>query len=483
LPSVELVIAAFLGIMTLASVLAQRVRLPYTVILVLLGMALAAFSLSALLGVNLLYDSLVGGGLFVGLVVPPLIFEAMMDVPAVELKAVIRPAVTLATAGVLIATVVGGLLLWQLANLPIYTSFLFAALIAPTDVATVLEVFRRAKVPSKLATLLETEAAFNDATGIVVFSILLASLSLQSLSFLSAVSQFVYVFGGGVLVGLLIAYAAKYLSHLVTDSLSQTALTISTVYGSYALASALGVSGLVAVAIVGLFYGSVTGGAKLPESTRGAVRVFWEIAAFLANSVAFLFIGLSSDIFRLATGLFAIATAYLAVTIARVASVYPILTIFDQLGQKSPLKWKNVAMLGGMRGALSIALAASLPASLASRDLIATMVLGVAFISILGQGPLLSRYIHGRFEEETLRQTTPVNTVTPAVGDRQASQPPDNEAASTSARPDVELGLTGQEKLEKTEDSAPAADKGTVERRDRSEEILAPHAEEKTTED
>jgi CPA1 family monovalent cation:H+ antiporter len=91
-----------------------------------------------------------GGGLFVGLVVPPLIFEAMIHLRASDLRAVIKPSLALATVGVLIATSVGGLILWKVVGLSPYVSFLFAALIAPTDTVTVLEVFRRVKVPSKL---------------------------------------------------------------------------------------------------------------------------------------------------------------------------------------------------------------------------------------------------------------------------------------------------------------------------------------------
>ncbi len=91
----------------------------------------------------------------------------------------IKPSLALATIGVLIATVVTGLILWQVVGSSIYMSFLFAALIAPTDVVTVLETFRHVKVPSKLATLLDTEATFSDATAIIVFTIILSTIGLQ----------------------------------------------------------------------------------------------------------------------------------------------------------------------------------------------------------------------------------------------------------------------------------------------------------------
>ncbi len=398
--NLDLVIASLLGIMILASLVSQKARVPYTMVLVIIGAGIAALSLSKLIGVELIYSNLISGGLFVGLVAPPLIFEAMMKVPTTEFRTVLRPSFVLATFGVLISTLVTGVLLWQLAKVPLFTSFLFAALISPTDVATVIEVFRRVRVPIRLSTLLETEAALNDATALVVFSTLLTSLGGSSLSVINDLLQFILVLGGGVVVGVLVALGAVHLSGYLTDPLSETALTIASVYGSYAVAASLGLSGLIAVAIVGLYYGRVSGRGERLESARSSVVSFWSLAAFVANSVAFLFIGLSTDIYRIYSSLSAILIAYLAVTLARAAAVYPILAIFDNFGLKTPFKWKNVAMLGGMRGAISIALVATLPSNLPDSELIASMVLGVAFISIMLQGPLLSRYIKGRFKEE-----------------------------------------------------------------------------------
>src|SRR5579875_3500622 len=128
--------------MILASLVSQKARVPYTMVLVIIGAGIAALSLSKLIGVELIYSNLISGGLFA----PPLIFEAMMKVPTTEFRTVLRPSFVLATFGVLISTLVTGVLLWQLAKVPLFTSFLFAALISPTDVATVIEVFRRVRV-------------------------------------------------------------------------------------------------------------------------------------------------------------------------------------------------------------------------------------------------------------------------------------------------------------------------------------------------
>jgi monovalent cation:H+ antiporter, CPA1 family len=396
-PPAETIIAGFLVVTIVASIIARRVRIPYTQFLVILGVVLATFSTSSVFGVDFIFNNLVGGGYFVALILPPLLFEAMMNVRSGELRSVIRPALALATIGVVIATLVGGLLLWSLAGLPLSTSFLFAALIAPTDTATVLEIFRRVRAPTKLSALLETEAAFNDATGIVVFTVVLTSITVSRPSILDASGEFSLLLGGGALVGLLVAFGTELLSSFVDDSRSETIITIVCVYGSYSLATYLGVSGLIAVAVAGLYFGNLTMNTTLVLRARGTVRSFWEIVAFVANSVAFLFIGISVDIFQLAAGALAILVAFFAVTLARAASVYPILGVFSTTSEKIPPSWRNVAMLGGVRGALSIVLLASIPSSVEQRDTIVTMVLGVAFLSITLQGSLLHRYVSTRF--------------------------------------------------------------------------------------
>ena len=261
--------------------------------------------------------------LFVGLVVPPLIFEAMIHLRASDLRAVIKPSLALATVGVLIATAVGGLILWKVVGLSPYVSFLFAALIAPTDAVTVLEVFRRVKVPSKLSTLLDTEAAFNDATGIVIFTIILSTIGLQKVAVTQTILSFGFTLGAGVLIGLAVAFLGELLSSLIEDRVAETILAIAVVYGSYALATGIGASGLIAVAVAGLYFGNFTMRSAMEPASREAVTTFWQIAAFLGNSIAFLIIGFETNIITLSQSVLIIAVAYAAVTIARAATSLP----------------------------------------------------------------------------------------------------------------------------------------------------------------
>lgn len=350
-----------------------------------------------------LYSQLLVGGLFVGLVVPPLIFEAMIHLRASDLRAVIKPSLALATVGVLIATVVGGLILWKVVGLSPYVSFLFAALIAPTDTVTVLEVFRRVRVPSKLSTLLDTEAAFNDATGIVIFTLILSAISFQQFSVSQTLFSFGFTLGAGVFIGLVVAFVGELLSSLIEDRVAETILAIAVVYGSYALANGIGASGLIAVAVAGLYFGNYTMRSAMEPASKEAVTTFWAIAAFLGNTVAFLIIGFQTNIITLSQSILLIIAAFAAVTVARAATVYPILGVFNKFGNKISAVWCNVAMLGGVKGALSIALAATITTSavitLSDIQTIDAMVLGVAFISIMLQVPLLFRYVRRRMPQ------------------------------------------------------------------------------------
>jgi CPA1 family monovalent cation:H+ antiporter len=337
----------------------------------------------------------------------------MIHLRASDLRSVIKPSLALATVGVLIATVVGGLILWKIVGLSPYVSFLFAALIAPTDTVTVLEVFRRVKVPSKLSTLLDTEAAFNDATGIVLFTIILSTVGLHQISVTQTLLNFGFTLGAGVLIGLTIAFLGEILSSLIEDRVAETILAVAVVYGSYALATGIGASGLIAVAVAGLYFGNFTMRSAMEPASKEAVTTFWQIAAFLGNSIAFLIIGFETNIITLSQSVLLIAVAYAAVTVARAATVYPILAVFNKFGDKISAVWRNIAMLGGVRGALSIALVATITTSavISQGDIntIDTMVLGVAFVSIMFQVPLMFRYVRKKIPQADTEALTEID--------------------------------------------------------------------------
>ena len=404
----EYIIPIFVGTVFAAALLSSKTKIPYTMLLVGLGIAVSLLSLSSF--------SIIGKGfqldpkLIIDFVIPPLIFEAMMKVNYEDFKKVRISVLLLATLGVVLATIVGGYLLMFVAGLPFIVAFAFAALISPTDAAIVIEIFKRVKVPRLLNTLMESEATFNDATGIIAFSSVLAIAagtgaselsstanpsSLISASLLSQAEHFGIVFLGGAAIGLGISAAAQRLHALMDDPFSETALTIATVFGSVVLANALGVSGLVAVAVAGLYFGNFTirKESTISEKVRTSAFHFWEMVAFFANSAAFLYLGVTMDLVKVSQNIWIIILAFVSVMAARAASAYPILAFTNRFTkEKIPMVWRNIVVLGGMRGALSVALAASLPDS-EFKVTIETITFGVVLGSLIIQFLALSGYV------------------------------------------------------------------------------------------
>jgi len=411
--STEYLIPVFLVTIFIASLISYKIKIPYTMVLVGVGIAI---SLSHFTGFNFanFAQFKVDPKLILFFIVPPLIFEAMMKVKHEEFKQLQISTLLLATVGVLLATLVGGFLLIYVAGLPYIVSFAFAALIAPTDAAIVIEVFKRVRVPKLLSTLMESEASFNDATGVMIFSSIIAIAAAQgstlgtqnvaeqiNVNIIEEIEHFALVFFGGVAVGLAISAAAQRLHKLLDDPFSETALSVAVMFGSVVAANSLGVSGLIAAAVAGLYFGNVTMKSEkiISPKVRTYTTNFWEMIAFFANSLAFLYLGLSMDLVRIGQNLPLIMLAFIVVLAARAISTYPILRITNKFTKENiPRTWRNVVWIGGMRGALSVALVATLPQS-EFKDTLQTITFGVVLASLIIQYPALARYIKKAFPE------------------------------------------------------------------------------------
>jgi len=185
----------------------------------------------------------------------------------------------------------------------------------------------------------------------------------------------------------------------MNDPFSETSLTIATVFGSVVLANSLGVSGLVAVAVAGLYFGNVTVKKEvtMSKNVRAFTFTFWEMTAFFASSAAFLYLGISMNIVDVAEHLPIIVLSFVAVLAARAAAIYPMLAATTRfIGEKIPMTWRHVIMLGGMRGAISVALVASLPPS-SFKSILQTLTFGVVLLSLVIQYIGLSKYVRSVF--------------------------------------------------------------------------------------
>ena len=376
----ETIIVLLVMVATLVAIVARRVRLPYTVSLVLVGLFLAAQQ-ARIVEVDVTPE------LILAIFVPPLIFEAAFHLDFRLLRANLTPIMMLAIPGVILSTLLVGGLVTVGAGLSFSTAVVFGALIAATDPVAVLALFRALGVPRPLAVAVEGESLFNEGMAIVIFQIALGAAASGGFSLLSGFGNFLQVTAGGLIIGAALGWLAAQLMARIDDRLIVTTVTTLLAYGAYLIAERFHVSGVLAVAAAGIISGNV-GLSSAAPTTKIMLFNLWDFLAFLANSLVFLLIGLSVDLPQLWADLPAIITAVIAVLASRAVVVYG-MSWLVHLGGKNPhfpQNWRHVLFWGGLRGAISLALALSLPFTLAHRGRLLSMTFGVMLFTLLVQG-------------------------------------------------------------------------------------------------
>lgn len=371
---IEEIIIGMLFLAVLVGIAARRFRVPYTVGLVLIGLLLTLYS-----G----YEVVISPNLILALLVPPLIFEAAFHLRFNELRYNLATILALAIPGVLLTTlIVAAIVSWG-TGLAISVALVFGALVSATDPVSVVALFRSMGVPKRLQVLLEGESLFNDGTAIVIFDVvvILAISGLESFDPLSGTLDFLFVSGGGIVIGFVLGAIISQMISRIDDYLIETTLTTVLAFGAFLIAEVLGVSGVLAVVAAGLTAGNF-GPRSMSPTTRIVLHNFWEYAAFLANSFIFLLIGLKIELPILFENWQLIVWAIVAVLIARAINIFTL----ARIGPKLPSKWRLVMYWGGLRGAISLALALSLPAALSASEQVQVMAFGVVLFTLLVQG-------------------------------------------------------------------------------------------------
>lgn len=387
----ETLVIELLLIVSLVAIAVRRLRIPYTVALVVVGLLI---TFRQPVQVDLTSE------LILALFVPPLIFEAAFHIEFRRLRESLLPILLLAIPGVLLTTLTVGLIVSTGAGIPIRTALVFGALISATDPVAVVSLFRALGAPKQLTVLVEGESLFNDGTAIVVFNLMLAAAlpaiavsgesgQGETFSLLTAVIDFIRVSAGGLLIGFGLGWLIAQLIARIDDYLIETTLTTVLAFGAYLLAERFHVSGVLAVVAAGLVNGNI-GPRGMSPTTRIVLFNFWEYLAFVANSLVFLLIGLEVNVPQIITHMRPIAIAVLAVIMSRLVVVYGLTWVSNRRRHKVPGRYQHVLFWGGLRGAISLALALSLPAAFADRELLRVMTFGVVLFTLLGQGTTMS---------------------------------------------------------------------------------------------
>lgn len=382
-------IVEFLALLLIAaSVIAlatSRLRIPYTIALVVGGFVIDLFHLPITERLGPESSILTPEVIFV-IFLPGLLFESGLNIHLRLLRSNVRPILLLAIAGVLISTAITGYAVQWVLGLPILVALLFGALISATDPISVLALFKDMGVHKRLSTIVEGESLFNDGTAVVIFQILLMGVVTGHLDVTSGVREFFVVSLGGAALGLLLGYAASKLTATVDDARIEITLTTVLAYGSYLVAEALHISGIIAVVMAGIMIGNYGAETGMSARTRVALWSFWEYFAFVINSLVFLLIGIEVHVADLVPSLFAIVVSIGAVLLARALTVYLLTPLSNRFTEKISFRWQHVLVWGGLHGGVSMALALSLASTVPFRREILAMTFGVVTFSIVVQG-------------------------------------------------------------------------------------------------
>ncbi len=299
-------------IATAVAIVARRLRLPYTIGLVLIGVGMSFLNLS---------DFHVTPELIMFILVPPLIYEAAYHLHLEDLRKNIVPILTWAIPGVIITTLLVGWGVARTTSISVPMAIVFGAIMAATDPVAVVALFKSLGVPKRLRVLLEGESLLNDGTAIVVFGIALLVARTGEFDLQAGIVNFFRIAGGGILVGLIVGLLSTTVLARVNEHLVETTITFISAYGAFMAGESLHVSGLLAVVTAGLIVGNF-GYRHMSSTTRIAVTSFWEFVSFLANSFIFLLIGLEVKVLFLLDNWQPILLAIGAVLISRAVVIY-----------------------------------------------------------------------------------------------------------------------------------------------------------------
>ncbi|RRO18443.1 Na+/H+ antiporter [Saccharopolyspora rhizosphaerae] len=341
------------------------------------------------------------------LILPPLLYSAALNSSSIGIKANLRPIGLLAVGLVLFTTAVAGLAAWWLVpGLPLTAALVLGAVIAPPDAVAATAIGRRVGLPRTLMTVLSGESLINDATALTAYRVAVAAAIGTGTSLLEGLGMFLLAAVGGTLIGFVIGWVVNRVKPLLRDDMLESAVGLIVPFFAYLVAEEAHTSGVLAVVVAGLYLGHRSPARS--AAARVQDRAVWGAVDTLLEAVVFALIGLqlSSVVAGLTTGLVPMLLAGCALTaavlLARFVWVFGVMYLPEWLRGANPdWRYKLVVSWAGMRGVVSLAAAAAIPAVTLSgepfphRDEVLFLTLFVTLATLLLNGTTLRRLIEG----------------------------------------------------------------------------------------
>ena len=384
----EIFLLIFLTATIGLAVLADVVRVPYPIVLVVGGSAIGF--VPGMPDVSLEPD------LVLVIFLPPLLYGAAFFSSLRDLRRDVR-SIGLLAIGLVIATVgVVAVVAHSVIGLSWEMSFVLGAITGPTDAVAPGAILRRLGAPRRIVTIIEGENLTNDWTALVLYKFAVAAAVTGTFEFAQAGPKFIATGVGGVVIGLLVARVIREVRYRLDDPPIEISISIVSGYFAYLPAEALGVSGVIAAVTTGIYMGWYT-----PILTTPAVRIqgqsIWEVLTFAVNALLFLLVGLQlptiiDGLAGYSAGEVAFWTVLIGVVTIAVRLVY--VFAFMYVAERGA-SWRPTAVIAwsGMRGSVSLAAALAIPADVGGRELVIFVALGVIFATLVLQGLTLGPLI------------------------------------------------------------------------------------------
>jgi len=389
--------------------LMRKSRLPYTVVLLLIGMLIGGlnsmgfFESFSIIGVTISEVGHIDPHLILFLFLPTLIFESAYSMEPHLFFRIVPQIALLAVVGLIISMILSALAVGWLLSWSVGVSLLFGALISATDPVAVVALLKEKSSRKRLETLIEGESLLNDGTAIVFFSLFygFALGTTTDINTFDVVSDFVWVVLAGLSIGVIVGWSVLWIiGKLVDQPLVEISLSVAAAYMTFIVAETLHVSGVVALVALALMF-STLGRTRISPEISHFLHQFWEMMTYIANTLIFLIVGIvimTLTSFDSPQLWITLGVLYILLIFIRGFSVLMLMPLLEKIGVGITHQKATVLVWGGLRGAVSLSLALfllhdhSLPQQL--REEILFLTAGIVVLTIVINGSTMEWLLH-----------------------------------------------------------------------------------------